>query len=99
MRRYSLILKPILLLAPKVDLSQKVLESLFNISKSPEYEPKTMNWKNVATKLQSLAPGYNVCTSGAAEAQQDTYGTKLSISSRFFAVASCPVLGVNFILY
>ncbi|KAB2620536.1 hypothetical protein D8674_037621 [Pyrus ussuriensis x Pyrus communis] len=56
MRRYSLILKPILLLAPKVDLSQKVLESLFNISKSPEYEPKTMNWKNVATKLQSLAP-------------------------------------------
>ncbi|CAN6696166.1 unnamed protein product [Malus baccata var. baccata] len=55
------------------DLPQKVLESLFNISKSPEYEPKTMNWKNVATKLQSLAPGYNVCTSGAAEAQQDTY--------------------------
>ncbi|XP_068310377.1 SMR domain-containing protein At5g58720-like [Pyrus communis] len=55
------------------DLPQKVLESLFNISKSTEYEPKTMNWKNVATKLQSLAPGYNVCTSGAAEAQQDTY--------------------------
>ncbi|KAM1494817.1 hypothetical protein ACFXTI_029144 [Malus domestica] len=55
------------------ELPQKVLESLFNISKSPEYEPKTMNWKNVATKLQSLAPGYNVCTSGAAEAQQDTY--------------------------
>ncbi|KAM0995991.1 hypothetical protein ACFX13_006103 [Malus domestica] len=52
------------------DLSQKVLESLFNISKSAEYEPKTMNWKNVATKLQSLAPRYDVCTSGSAEAQQ-----------------------------
>lgn len=59
------------------DLSQKVLESLFNISKSPEYEPKTMNWKNVVNKLQSLAPGFDVCTSSSAEAQQNTFGIEL----------------------
>lgn len=56
------------------NLPQKVLESLFNISKSPEYEPKTMNWKNVVKKLQLLGPGFDVCPSSVTEPQQDTYG-------------------------
>ncbi|KAH0997522.1 hypothetical protein GBA52_021386 [Prunus armeniaca] len=55
------------------ELPQKVLESLFNISKSPEYEPTAMNWKNVVNKLQSLAPGFDVCTSSSAEAQKDAF--------------------------
>lgn len=54
------------------DLPQKVLESLFNISKSPEYEPKTMNWRNVVKKLQLLGPGFDVCPSSVTEPQQDT---------------------------
>ncbi|ONH99915.1 hypothetical protein PRUPE_6G057400 [Prunus persica] len=55
------------------ELPQKVLESLFNITKSPEYEPTAMNWKNVVNKLQSLAPGFDVCTSSSAEAQKETF--------------------------
>ncbi|KAK9940775.1 hypothetical protein M0R45_017416 [Rubus argutus] len=55
------------------NLPQKVLESLFNISKSPEYEPRAMNWKNVVNKLQSLGPEFDVCSSSSAEAQQDTF--------------------------
>ncbi|KAF3610502.1 hypothetical protein DY000_02049895 [Brassica cretica] len=33
---------------------QKVLESLFNIPQSTKHEPKTMSWRNVAKKMQSL---------------------------------------------
>lgn len=58
----------------EANLPQKVLESLFNISKSPEYEPRAMNWKNVVNKLQSLGPEFDVCSSSSAEAQQDTFG-------------------------
>ncbi|KAL4610171.1 hypothetical protein ACB092_08G032400 [Castanea dentata] len=53
------------------ELPQKVLESLFNVSKSPEYEPSTMNWRNVVKKLQSLGPGLDVYPSGVAEPQQN----------------------------
>ncbi|KFK27403.1 hypothetical protein AALP_AA8G378400 [Arabis alpina] len=35
-------------------LPQKVLESLFNIPQSTKHEPKTMSWRNVAKKMQSL---------------------------------------------
>ncbi|PRQ34485.1 putative Smr domain-containing protein [Rosa chinensis] len=56
----------------KSNLPQKVLESLFNISKTPEYEPKAMNWKNVVNKLQSLGPEVDGGTSSSAEAKQDT---------------------------
>ncbi|TXG74392.1 hypothetical protein EZV62_002971 [Acer yangbiense] len=53
------------------DLPQKVLESLFNISKSPEHEPNTMNWRNVVKKLQSLGPQFDV-PSSVTESQQET---------------------------
>ncbi|KAH7549890.1 hypothetical protein ACOSP7_025120 [Xanthoceras sorbifolium] len=53
------------------DLPQKVLDSLFNISKSPEHEPNTMNWRNVVKKLQSLGPQFDV-PSIITEAQQET---------------------------
>lgn len=56
------------------DLSQTVLESLFNIPKSSEYEPSTMNWRNVVKKLQSLGPQFDVCPSSNADQQQDVYG-------------------------
>ncbi|CAA7032298.1 unnamed protein product [Microthlaspi erraticum] len=35
-------------------LPQKVLESLFHIPQSAKQEPKTMSWRNVAKKMQSL---------------------------------------------
>ncbi|KAJ7964183.1 putative Smr domain-containing protein [Quillaja saponaria] len=56
----------------KSNLSQKVLESLFNINRSTEYDKKTMNWRNIVTKFQSLGPQFDVCPT-AAEPQQHTY--------------------------
>lgn len=58
----------------KFDLPQEVLESLFNISKSPEHEPNTMNWRNVVKKLQSVGPRFDVCPSGVTESQQELCG-------------------------
>ncbi|GLT27276.1 hypothetical protein SLA2020_022860 [Shorea laevis] len=55
------------------DLPQKVLESLFNMSKSPEHEPSTMDWRSVVKKMQSLGPGFDVCTSSVSEPQQGSY--------------------------
>ncbi|XP_062085172.1 SMR domain-containing protein At5g58720 isoform X2 [Humulus lupulus] len=55
----------------ELDLSQSVLDSLFNISKSPTYQPKTMNWRNVAKKLQLLGPQFDVCPSSDSTSQQD----------------------------
>ncbi|GLT52029.1 hypothetical protein SLA2020_253920 [Shorea laevis] len=55
------------------DLPQKVLESLFNFSKSPEHDRSTINWRNVLKKMQSLGPGFDVSTSRVAEHQQDSY--------------------------
>ncbi|XP_024026746.1 SMR domain-containing protein At5g58720 isoform X1 [Morus notabilis] len=52
-------------------LSQKVLESFFKISKSTEYQPSTMNWRNVVNKLQSLGPQFDICTSNDSEAQNN----------------------------
>lgn len=51
-----------------------MLESLFNISKSSEHEPSTMNWRNIVTKMQSLGPMVDVSPSGVEECQQDSYG-------------------------
>ncbi|CAK7331224.1 unnamed protein product [Dovyalis caffra] len=54
-------------------LPQKVLEYLFNIPKSSEYEPSTMNWRNVVKKMQSLGPGVDVSPSIDALSQQNNY--------------------------
>ncbi|KAF8083810.1 hypothetical protein N665_0751s0026 [Sinapis alba] len=49
---------------------QKVLESLYNIPRSPKHEPKAMNWRNVAKKMQSLGiDGSSSCGEGS---QPDT---------------------------
>ncbi|KAL0537300.1 hypothetical protein IC582_026277 [Cucumis melo] len=42
------------------DLPQTLLETLFNISRSPEYEPNTMNWRSMVKKMQSLGPAIDV---------------------------------------
>ncbi|KAL6200330.1 hypothetical protein ACLB2K_030112 [Fragaria x ananassa] len=42
------------------------------IRDTPEYEPKAMNWKNVVSKLQSLGPEFDGCTSSSSVAKQDT---------------------------
>lgn len=52
-----------------------MLESLFNLPRSTEREPDKMDWRNVAKKMQSLGPGFDVYTSSVAELEQDTYGT------------------------
>ncbi|KAJ0228927.1 SMR domain-containing protein [Hirschfeldia incana] len=49
---------------------QKVLESLFNIPQSPKHEPKAMNWRNVAKKMQSL--GIDGSSSSGEGSQPDT---------------------------
>ncbi|KAK6235039.1 hypothetical protein SCA6_010376 [Theobroma cacao] len=55
------------------DLPHEVLASLFNIPKSSEQEPSTMNWRNVVKKMQSLGPGIDVSPSSVAEPQQEIY--------------------------
>lgn len=52
------------------DLPQTLLETLFNISRSPEYEPSTMNWRSMVKKMQSLGPAIDV---NASSCVQDTY--------------------------
>ncbi|KAG8662973.1 hypothetical protein MANES_01G161500v8 [Manihot esculenta] len=54
------------------DLPQKVLESLFHISRSSEHEPGSMNWRNVVKKMQLLGSGVDVCPSSDAVSQHDT---------------------------
>uniref|UniRef100_A0A5B7BXI7 Putative Smr domain-containing protein n=1 Tax=Davidia involucrata TaxID=16924 RepID=A0A5B7BXI7_DAVIN len=54
------------------ELSQKVLESLFNMPKSSEHEPNSMNWRNVVKKIESLGQRFESCPSGTAEQQQHT---------------------------
>ncbi|KAF6153628.1 hypothetical protein GIB67_027495 [Kingdonia uniflora] len=41
-------------------LAQKVLESLFNVPKNSENQPNSMNWKNVAKKMESFGQGFNL---------------------------------------
>ncbi|CAK8565930.1 unnamed protein product [Lathyrus sativus] len=53
----------------KFELPQKVLESLFNIPKSSEHDKGTMNWRNIAKKMQSMGPGFVTCPN-VAEPQQ-----------------------------
>lgn len=55
------------------NLPQKVLECLFNVPKSSEHEPNTMNWRNVVKKMQSLGPGVDVFPSNDALPQQNNY--------------------------
>ncbi|KAH9603851.1 hypothetical protein KSS87_005971 [Heliosperma pusillum] len=37
------------------ELPQQLLESLFNMPKSAEHEPSTMNWKNVVKQMETFA--------------------------------------------
>ncbi|XP_010483474.1 PREDICTED: SMR domain-containing protein At5g58720 isoform X1 [Camelina sativa] len=55
----------------ELGLPQKVLESLFNIRQSPKHEPKTMSWRNVAKKMQSL--GIDASSSSGEEARPNTF--------------------------
>lgn len=54
---------------------QKVLESLFNIPPSTKHEPKTMSWRNVAKKMQSL--GIDTSSSSGEGSQPENYGILL----------------------
>ncbi|OWM68742.1 hypothetical protein CDL15_Pgr024929 [Punica granatum] len=42
------------------NVSQEVLESFYKIYKSPQHEPRTMNWRNIAKKLSSFSNGTDV---------------------------------------
>ncbi|KAK3019264.1 hypothetical protein RJ639_004213 [Escallonia herrerae] len=54
------------------ELPWTVLETLFNVPKSSECEPDSMNWRNVVKKMESLGPRFEYCPSGSAEPQQRT---------------------------
>ncbi|XP_010650902.1 SMR domain-containing protein At5g58720 isoform X2 [Vitis vinifera] len=57
----------------QLDPAQQVLEYLFNIPKSSEQEPSTMNWRNVAKKMESLGQGFDFHRSGVVEPQPNSY--------------------------
>ncbi|XP_057955876.1 SMR domain-containing protein At5g58720 [Malania oleifera] len=57
----------------KSDLSETVLQSLFNIPKSSEHEPNTMNWRNAVKKMESLGHGINYFPPAITESWQHTY--------------------------
>lgn len=57
----------------QLDPAQQVLEYLFNIPKSSEQEPSTMNWRNVAKKMESLGQGFDFHCSGVVEPQPNSY--------------------------
>lgn len=71
----------------ELGLPQKVLESLFNIRQSPKHEPKTMSWRNVAKKMQSL--GIDASSSSGEEAQPNTFGILLWFLDYSFCVYGC----------
>ncbi|XP_050230518.1 SMR domain-containing protein At5g58720 [Mercurialis annua] len=54
----------------ETNIPQKVLESLFNIPTSSEHEPGTMNWRNVAKKMQLLGPAIDAYPPSDAVPQQ-----------------------------
>lgn len=51
---------------------QKMLESLFNIPQSTKHEPKTMSWRNVAKKMQSL--GIDASSSSGEGSHPEIFG-------------------------
>lgn len=55
------------------DVPKMVLESLFHMPKSSEYEPNPMNWKDVVKKMESL--GQNIAAEPVVSAgqQQNNY--------------------------
>lgn len=68
-------------------LPQKVLESLFNIPQSTKHEPKTMSWRNVAKKMQSL--GIDASSSSGEESRPDAFGILLWFLDFSFCVYGC----------
>lgn len=116
LRNYSKVLSSEVSSKPsgQFDLPQKVLESLFNISKSPEHEPNSMNWRNVVKKLQSVGPRFDVCPSGIAESHQELCGTEhisvilyfckmfvmaLSFFNKFFYAFIMDICFLAFVVY
>ena len=69
-------------------LPQKVLESLFNIPRSPKHEPKAMNWRNVAKKMQSLG-GIDGSSSSGEGSQPATLGILLWFLDFCICVFGC----------
>lgn len=47
----------------KDNVPQEVLESFYNIHRSPQHEPRTMNWRSIAKKMSQLSTGPNDCNS------------------------------------
>ncbi|CAK9314568.1 unnamed protein product [Citrullus colocynthis] len=63
------------------DLPQTLLETLFNISRSPEYEPSTMNWRSMVKKMQSFRPAIDV---NASSCVQDINNNKAKDDYQFY---------------
>ncbi|CAL5386435.1 unnamed protein product [Camellia sinensis] len=51
----------------ELELPQKVLESLFNMSKSSKHEPNTMNWRDVVKKMESVGQRFDYDPADATE--------------------------------
>ncbi|GMP49119.1 hypothetical protein CsSME_00016208 [Camellia sinensis var. sinensis] len=51
----------------ELELPQKVLESLFNMSKSSKHEPNAMNWRDVVKKMESVGQRFDYDPADATE--------------------------------
>ncbi|XP_076936242.1 SMR domain-containing protein At5g58720-like isoform X2 [Bidens hawaiensis] len=51
------------------ELTQEVLESLFNTPKSSKHEPESMNWRNVVKKMESLGQGLDYASEDTVNKQ------------------------------
>ncbi|XP_022944276.1 SMR domain-containing protein At5g58720 isoform X1 [Cucurbita moschata] len=63
------------------ELPQTLLETLFNVPRSPEYEPSAMNWRSMVKKMQSLGPAIDVT---ALSCVQDTCDNKAKDDYQFY---------------
>ncbi|KAI8012847.1 SMR domain-containing protein [Camellia lanceoleosa] len=51
----------------ELELPQKVLESLFNMSKSSKHEPNAMNWRDVVKRMESVGQRFDYDPADATE--------------------------------
>uniref|UniRef100_A0A1D1XF32 NEDD4-binding protein 2 n=1 Tax=Anthurium amnicola TaxID=1678845 RepID=A0A1D1XF32_9ARAE len=73
----------------KLDLQQKVLESLFNMPNISEQEPSYMNWKKALKKVESFSQGLEFCSTSITEPLPKLTNGKDDSYEVFRTVASC----------
>lgn len=81
------------------ELPQTLLETLFNVPRSPEYEPSAMNWRSMVKKMQSLGPAIDVTALSCVQDTCDNKGNFATSLCYFFCIIYSfhPVLLINYV--